>query len=212
MKNLIFILAVLSACTGCGAMKRNKSKEQLQEKSSEHLKEKTSEQLQEKNDQQLQYNNHTKTTNQLDTNIHVPGDSLGFITPLSSLIQNGGVSIDGGDMSIDLKYNPATGQLTGTTKSKPKVIPVKVNSSSESFTNIKQDQQHEKKQEKKSDIDLKKKDESESNKKNVAAERKASPWYFSPWPWLLIAAAVVCLAWYIRHRYSLWYVKNKLIK
>lgn len=186
--SIALIVAVATILASCGTLKRHKQAEQLSASTETKNELETKAEIKTKAETKDVAKGTVKTTETVDTNITVPGSTVTGGKPLEEITSGKPLVVDVNGHSLSVRYNPGTGNIEANSTTKDKSVPVKATRVTEAdwesigTTNT---SEHAKASQSASN---EAKSDTSSSKVNASTEVGPTPWYFSPWPWIIAFA------------------------
>lgn len=183
---LAAIIAVAISLASCGATKRFKHEQKQSASidiksdydSTSHTKAKVETETKKKAT--------VKTTETIDTNIVVPGSSVSAKKPLEEITKGKPLVVDVNGHSFSIRYNPGTGNIDAESTVSDRTVPVHAKRVTEAETE--EEGTTKAQTENKAAVSASEAAKGETDTSEVikTSETKATPWYFAPWPWIIL--------------------------
>lgn len=195
--SLAILIAVAISLASCGATKRFKHTEDHSASFKTESNYDSTSQSKTKVENATNTKAKIKTTETVDTNITVPGTSVTGGKSLDDIKDGKPLVIDVNGHSLSVRYNPGTGNIEAKSTTEDRTVPVRATRVTEAETQEQSTTTAQEETKVSVSAENASKGESSSSELTKASETAATPWYFAPWPWIILF--VVGAAAYLKY-------------
>jgi hypothetical protein len=192
-KRILLFVSIIAAAlvlTSCGATKRFKQTQEQSSSFENSAKYDSTGQTKAKTETSTDTKTKIKTTETIDTNITIPGSSVKGSKSIDDIKSGKPLVIDNNGHSLSIRFNPGTGNIEAQATTEAKSVPVRAERVTEAETNEQATRTAESQSKAKVSAKEAAKGDTSSASLNKASETAATPWYFAPWPWFILAGII----------------------